>query len=239
MNPFQVVRVFETALCKYTGAPYAVATNSCTNAILLAVRYHTLKAYREKTAGIGGTKPPIIPRQLIEIPKRTYISVPMSIIHAGAWPTFRDEEWIGAYQLNPLPVWDSARWFSSGMYGERWIANHDADGEVIEKRRFCWAEEHAMVCVSFHADATLGIEQGGAILHDNPEADEWFRRARHDGRLEGLPLLADTIDMVGYHCRLNPSTAAQGILRLNILQRHNDPLPTPDYPDLSTLRVFQ
>ena len=34
---FQVVRDFEAALCEYTGAPYAVAVNSCTMALLLAV----------------------------------------------------------------------------------------------------------------------------------------------------------------------------------------------------------
>src|SRR3546814_2057911 len=28
----------------------------------------------------------------VQIPKRTYVSVPMSIIHAGGRPTFRDEE---------------------------------------------------------------------------------------------------------------------------------------------------
>lgn len=37
MNPFQVVKDFERALCEYTGAPYAVTTTSCTMALLLAV----------------------------------------------------------------------------------------------------------------------------------------------------------------------------------------------------------
>ena len=37
--PYEVTRRFEAALCEYTGAPYAVAVNSCTAAILLAVRW--------------------------------------------------------------------------------------------------------------------------------------------------------------------------------------------------------
>ena len=44
----------------------------------------------------------------INIPKRTYVSVPMQIIHAGAKPTFRNEDWSGVYQLAPLPIWTTS-----------------------------------------------------------------------------------------------------------------------------------
>jgi len=95
------------------------------------------------------------------------------------------------------------------------------------------------ICVSFHASKTLGLEQGGAILHDNAEADAWFRRARFDGRAEGVSPKDDTGIIVGWHCYMNPSTAAQGILKLHSLPRHNDPLPNDDYPDLSQLEAFK
>ena len=36
-NPYRVIQDFEHALCAYTGARYAVTTNSCTAAIMLAV----------------------------------------------------------------------------------------------------------------------------------------------------------------------------------------------------------
>jgi dTDP-4-amino-4,6-dideoxygalactose transaminase len=153
---------------------------------------------------------------VVEIPKRTYVSVPMSIIHAGAIPMFRDEEWVGAYQLKPWPLWDSARAFTSNMVGP---------GQ--------------MVCVSFHASKTLGLEQGGAILHDNPHADVWFRKMRFDCRTEGVSPKDDTFDEIGYHCYMNPSTAAQGILKLHSLPKHNPPLPNDDYPDLSQMEAFQ
>jgi dTDP-4-amino-4,6-dideoxygalactose transaminase len=99
--------------------------------------------------------------------------------------------------------------------------------------------EGNMLCVSFHASKILGLEQGGAILHDDAEADAWFRRARFDGRAEGVAPKDDTGIIVGWHCYMNPSTAAQGILKLHSLPRHNDPLPNDDYPDLSTLEVFK
>lgn len=199
-NPHQVTKDFEAALCEYTGAPYAVAVNSCTMALTLAVAWNLRGAQWHE----------------VVIPKRTYVSVPQAIIHAGGRPVFEDYEWLGAYQLRPLPVWDCARLFTSGMY-----------------------VSSTMLCVSFHASKTLGLEQGGAILHDNPEADAWFKRARFDGRAEGVVPKDDKDIILGWHCYMNPSTAAQGILKLHSLPRHNAPLPNDDYPDLSTLECFK
>jgi dTDP-4-amino-4,6-dideoxygalactose transaminase len=215
MNPHQVTKDFESALCKYTGAPYAVAVNSCTMALLLATAWHINRP--EGGLSIHGQVCPEI-----EIPKRTYVSVPMSIIHAGGRPTFRDEDWKGCYRLKPLPVWDSARWFTEHMYTGGFPPGTEA-----------------MVCVSFHASKTLGLEQGGAILHNSHKADAWLRRARFDGRTEGVAPAADDFRQIGWHCYMNPSTAAQGILRLHSLPRHNAPLPNDDYPDLSTLEIFK
>lgn len=225
INPHRVTQAFEAGLCEYTGAPYAVAVNSCTMALLLAVAWE-IKQHKETQFGReldiachlhGG-----IYRPLIEIPKRTYISVPMSIIHAGARPAFRDEKWYGQYQLKPLPVWDAARWFTSGMYE-------------------CESLSHAgqMQCVSFHASKTLGDTQGGAILHDNPEADNWLRQARFDGRTEGVEPQNDTFRIVGWHCYMNPDTAARLLWKLSVLPPYNEPLPNNDYPDLSALELFK
>ena len=211
MNPHKVTADFEQALCDYTGAPFAVCVNSCTMALLLAVEWYIK---RRSLQQFGRSKLPLPPA--IEIPKLTYVSVPMSIIHAGGRPTFRDEEWSGAYQLKPLPLWDSARYFTSGMY------RHGAvDG--------------AMICVSFHSSKTLGIEQGGAILHDNSQADAWLRRARFDGRTSGVAPKDDHFTQVGWHCYMNPSTAAQGLLKLHSLPKHNAPLPNDEYTDLSEI----
>lgn len=100
MKPYQVTADFEAALCEYTGAPYAVAVNSCTNAILLAALWHWTKHGR----------------RAVLCPARTYPSVPMAVIHAGHSVEFENVEWHGAYELPPLGVWDCARRFTSGMY---------------------------------------------------------------------------------------------------------------------------
>lgn len=218
IDAFKPVRDFEAALCAYTGAPYAVAVNSCSMALLLAVAWHLRKDAPWPDLGNAFTAPT---RPEIEIPKRTYLSVPMSIIHVGGRPTFRDEEWRGFYQLKPLSVWDSARYFSSGMF-------NPIHSKLIPM----------MKCVSFHASKTLGDTQGGAILHDNPEADAWLRRARFDGRTEGVAPKDDT-PILGWHAYMSPDVAARLTWKLARLPLHNAPLPNDDYPDLSTLEIFK
>ena len=225
MKPFQVVRDFEAALCEYTGAPFAVTTTSCTMALLLAVAWH----FRS----INGQTPP--PWE-VEIPKRTYVGVPYAIREAGGRVAFRDEDWVGMYQLRPLPVWDSARWLTAGIYNGATVLEHRG-GPVRGQLR---AEPGTMICVSFHWSKTLGIQQGGAILHDNPAADEWLRRARFDGRAEGVAPSKDTFPLSrAWHAYMSPETAAAGLVRLANLPRNNDPIPADDYPDLSEMAVFR
>lgn len=236
MNPYQVVRDFEAALCEYTGAPYAVTVNSCTMALLLAVAWHLRTRERSAYSVLGDT---IQNHPAVEIPKRTYVSVPQSIIHAGGRPAFRDEDWTGCYQLNPLPVWDSARWFTSGMYRGPFLQQRFCDGR--EPNEFYDQADRAgeFWCVSFHASKTLGVSQGGAILHDSPEADAWLRRARFDGRTEGVAPKDDRFEQLGWHCYMSADVAAALLLKLHSLPRHNAPLPNDDYPDLSTLEIFR
>lgn len=220
-NPFQVVKDFEAALCEYTGAPYAVAVTSCTMALLLACAWQKYKNPKPEDRDAWNW---------IEIPKRTYIGVPMSIKHAGFNVVFRDGEWIGQYNLNPYPIWDSARWFTKGLF------NYITASEVKLRNERVFDK---YICTSFHWTKTLAIGQGGAILHDNPEADVWFRKARFDGRTEGVAPKDDTFNMLGWHCYMSPRDAAEGLSRLAVLPRHNNPLPSDDYPDLSKMEIFQ
>lgn len=194
-DPFEIVRMFERALCEYTGAPYCVATTSCTTALLLACVYHEVET--------------------VELPKLTYVGVAQSVINAGGKVRFRDENWSGEYRLDPYPIWDCARWLRGGMY-----------------------RPGTMMCLSFHWSKHLSIGQGGAILHDDPEADEWLRRARFDGRGEGVPAGNDRFTN-GWHAYMMPRDAAEGLTRLALLPGHNDPLPNSDYPDLSMSELFR
>ena len=200
-NAHQVTKELEAAISEYTGAPFVVAVTSCTMALLIACAYHR-------------TLWPV--RHTVHIPKRTYVSVPMSIIHAGFNVEFVEREWVGEYQLWPLPLWDSARLFTSGMY---------RPGE--------------MQCVSFHNTKILGDTQGGAILLDDPVAYEWLKRARFDGRTEGVAPKDDDIRILGWHAYLSPDVSVRLLWHLASLPRNNPPLPNDPYPDLSTLEIFK
>jgi dTDP-4-amino-4,6-dideoxygalactose transaminase len=95
-------------------------------------------------------------------------------------------------------------------------------------------------CLSFHTSKILGLAgHGGCILHDDEEADGWLRRARFDGRTEGVPAAEDNVQYPSWHCYMTPATAAEGLMRLAILPKHNADLPNSDYPDLSKLDAFR
>ena len=204
MNPYQVTKDLEQGLSEYTGAPYVVCVNSCTAALMLSCEFNKPKSLQEWCD------------LRVIVPSHTYCSVPMAVKHTGLNLKFVDYGWRGYYQLSPLPVYDCARRFTSGMYSA---------GQFQ--------------CVSFATTKILGIEQGGAILHDNPQADTWFRKMRFDGRTEGVDPSEDTFDVVGHHCIMLPSIAAQLLLKLHHLPKHNEDLPDYPYPDLSKHPAFK
>ena len=71
-NPWYQVREFEKQLCKFTGSPFCVTVDSCTNSIFLSLIY---SKYNKLING----------KQII-IPDQTYISVPMQVKNAGYLP---------------------------------------------------------------------------------------------------------------------------------------------------------
>ena len=99
-NPFDAVSDFEDALTAYTGARFAITTDSCTHAIELCFRYKQ----------IMGTL------SYISIPNKTYLSVPMVFTKLGLQYYFHDDQWKGEYQFGNTNVWDSARLLEEGMY---------------------------------------------------------------------------------------------------------------------------
>lgn len=103
-NVHEITAEFEKRVAEYTGSPYAVAVDNCSNALFLALVWSR-----------GEDKPPY----KITIPSHTYPSVPCEIIHAGFevnFATASPELLKGEYRLAPTNVWDSALRFTSGMY---------------------------------------------------------------------------------------------------------------------------
>lgn len=99
-NPYKIVQMFEEEIAAFTGAPYAISIDSCTNALFLICKYLKISE--------------------VIIPSKTYLSVPQSIMHAGGTVVFdkRQEtnDWRGIYQLKPYPIYDAAKRLRKEMY---------------------------------------------------------------------------------------------------------------------------
>ena len=213
INTYQVVEDFEEAIAEYAGSKYACVVDSCTNALTLCCDYFNY--YREFAQYYGNKD-----YTYITIPKHTYVSVPQSIIHAGFIVRFEDDnDWQlkGLYQLKPYPIWDSARLCTSDMH-----------------------QNGQFECISLHWGKTFNLGQGGVILHDSEDAQDYFKKARWDGRTVGVAPKDDEITFIGRHCPMSPRDAADALTRLSFLPKHNDPLPyEPGYADLSKFEVFK
>lgn len=100
---FHVVDQFEQELCDYTGAPHAIAVDSCTNALFLALYYERRRINRAR---------------LLDLPRRTYVGVLQAARNAGWHVRWNDLEWQkrGQYELTPTRVVDSARRFDRQVY---------------------------------------------------------------------------------------------------------------------------
>jgi len=198
-DPWDVVDAFEDKVAKYAGSKYAVSVDSCTNAMFMCLKYLNAE----------GT---------IILPKKTYLSVPGLVIHAGCRVKFKDIDWSGVYKLNPYPVVDGATRFTKDMY-----------------------IKGTYHCLSFHIRKILAIAKGGMILTDDKEAVEWFKRARYEGRNNREPHDSiDDINILGWNYYMPPEQAARGIYLFNQLSDYNkDTGGSWSYTDLSNYSAWK
>lgn len=131
-NPYTIVDELERRLAEWCGSRYCVGVESGTAAIFLSLMYRVL---------VEGAN-----SLYVDVPCRTYPSVPCSIIHAGLTPRFKDIEWEGEYVLGTLDIWDSALRLQKGMY------------------------HGGFQCLSFHIKKHLPVGRGGAILLDDKKS---------------------------------------------------------------------
>jgi dTDP-4-amino-4,6-dideoxygalactose transaminase len=197
-DPWEIVTCFEKKLAKYSGSKHAVCLDSCSNSIFLCLKYLDLKD------------------QTIEIPKNTYASVPMQIIHSGNNIRWREISWEGEYYIGNTPIIDGATRFRKNMY-----------------------KKNSYYCVSFHHRKTLKIGRGGVILTDDDSFVDWARPMIYDGRNKNISYKEDQLSCIGYHMYMTPEDAAIGIMQLDELPEWNpDTGSDQTYPDLSLQPVF-
>jgi len=196
---FLVVDEFEKSIAEFFGSRHAIAVDSCTHGIELCLRYTGEKS--------------------INVPKRTYLSVPFLAEKMGLERTWRDEEWQDYYVLN---------------YGDKKII----DAAVL------WKKDSyipgTLMCLSFQYQKHLSIGRGGMILCDDLSDYTQLKKMSYDGRTPNIPWREQNIDTIGYHYYMTPESAELGLSKL---QRAIGTEPRKwvytDWPDLTEMEIFK
>ena len=197
-DPWDVVDLFEKKVAAYAGSKYAAAIDNCTDALFLCLKYLNAKGE-------------------IILPKRTYVSVPCTVIHAGCQVKFKDTEWSGAYQLSPYNVWDSATRMRRNMY-----------------------VKDSYYCLSFHRRKHIPIGKGGMILTNDKKAYDWFKVVRYEGRHIDRLYKDDEFDTIGWNMYMPPEQAAEGLELFKNIKDHNEDLESSGiHKDLSQFAIYE
>jgi dTDP-4-amino-4,6-dideoxygalactose transaminase len=195
---FEIISDFENKISKFFGSPYAIAVDSCTHGIELCLRY---------------TK-----ETKINVPKRTYLSVPFLAEKMGLEREWRDEEWEDYYTLN---------------YGEKRII----DAAVLWRKNSYIP--NTFMCVSFQYQKHLSLGRGGIILLDNEQDYLILKKMSYDGRLPNVPWRNQNINTIGYHYYMTPETAKLGLEKLeDAINTAPKKWTVNDWPDLTHMEIF-
>jgi dTDP-4-amino-4,6-dideoxygalactose transaminase len=196
---FNIVTEFEKNIAEFFGSPYAVAVVSCTHGIELCLRYTNEKK--------------------INVPKRTYLSVPFLAEKLGIEREWRDENWEDYYTVN---------------YGFKKII----DAAVLWKKNSYVPNTY--MCISFQYQKHLSLGRGGIILLDNEEDYINLKKMSYDGRIPNIPWRDQDIDYVGYHYYMTPETAQMGLDKLeNAINTTPKKWVVTDWPDLTQMKIFK
>lgn len=221
-------KIFEELLVKYTGAKYAVALNSCSAALHLAMMAIGLKENDE----------------VITTPF-TFAATSNAIVHCGAKPVFVD--------INPKTFNIDAKKIESAITNKtKAILPVDYGGQPVDldlilaiaKKHKLWVIEDAahtigakykgrnigsiadITCFSFHPVKNMTTGDGGAITTNNKEFAERISMLRVNGmdkeswkRNTQSGSWDYSIELEGYKYHMNDLSAALGIHQLKKLEK--------------------
>ena len=193
---FQKVQEFESKIAEWFGSPYAVSVDCCTHGIELCLRHQGVRS--------------------IEVPKRTYLSVPFLANKLGIELKWKDETWVDYYQIGDTNIYDAAVLWKEDSY----ISG-------------------TFMCLSFQFQKHLSLGRGGMILTDNQEAAIELKKMSYDGRHPLIPWREQNIKSMGYHYYMAPETAMKGLEKLpEAIKTKPRQWVVTDWPDLTKMDVF-
>jgi dTDP-4-amino-4,6-dideoxygalactose transaminase len=155
--------------------------------------------------------------KVVTCPKHTYLSVPMTFEKLNIPWHWMGSTWSNYYYIGNTNIIDAAVHWEEGGY-----------------------LPGTLMCLSFQFRKHLNLGRGGMILLDDYDQYQTLKKMRYDGRLDDIPWAAQSIDTFGYHYYMTPETATMGLERF-AEARSREPRKWShlDYPDLSTMPVFQ
>ena len=194
---WKIVHDFESLVSNWFGAKYCIAVDSCTHGIELCLRY------------VGAVE--------IEVPKRTYLSVPMLANKMNLDLRWKDEDWREYYEIGNTGVYDAAVLWRKNSY----IPN-------------------TFMCLSFQFQKHLSLGRGGMILTDDLVVKNELKKMSYDGRLPDVPWREQNIDTMGYHYYMTPETAQKGLDKFEEVKKA-EPKKwlLEDWPDLTKMEIFK
>ena len=220
------VQEFEKALCEYTGAAHAVAVNSCTSALHLALNVLEIGPGHE-----------VITTSL------TFAATVFAILHNGARPVFAD---IDENTLNLSPesvekmITPRTRAILPVHYGGcpcdmdalNRIAHDNGLSVVADAAHAIGAKyqsRHAsdfadLSCLSFHAVKNMTTAEGGAVLSNQADLAARLRARRFFGIVSDAWARAATskpweydVSDNGFKCNMTDIQASIGLVQLEKL----------------------
>lgn len=222
---------FEEKFAAYVGSAHAVAVNSATAALHMALL----------AAGIGEGDE-------VLVPSMSFVSTAHAVEYVGARPVFVDVE----YDTLNLDVLDASRKITPRTkaiipvhFGGH-PANLDAVQMIADTHGLTVIEDAAHACgaaylgkriggisdytaFSFHAVKNLACGDGGMITTNDSEAADKMRRLRwlginkstHDRSGKAYSWEYDVSEL-GHKCHMNDIAAALGLVQLEKLERGNE-----------------
>ena len=199
-DPRDIVDICEKKIASFFRAPYCVTTDCCSHAIFLSLQYSKMIGDIDNYGNIV-------------IPRHTYISIPMQIIHAGLTVKYRDIPWEDYYYLEPTRVIDAAVMWEKDSY-----------------------VKNSFMCLSFQIKKTIPTGKMGAILTDNLNAYKWLKLASYDGRALTTPYDSKRhVRMLGWHMYATPEDCARTILLIDKIKDRKMKVDSANYPDVSQM----
>ena len=194
---FNIVSDFENEVAHWFDAPYGVAVDCCTHGIELCLRYNDI--------------------QSIEVPKRTYLSVPFLADKLGIELKWKDETWVDYYKIGGTNIYDAAVLWKKDSY-----------------------IPGSFMCLSFQFQKHLSLGRGGMILTDNKDAAIELKKMSYDGRHPLTPWREQNVKSMGYHYYMTPETAENGLKKLpEAIKTKPKQWVITDWPDLTQMEIFK